>query len=254
VANFSDAVCDRIGRYVYRLVDPRNGHTFYVGKGTGNRVFQHVQGEIQADEEDDALTLKLGTIREIRNAGLDVIHIIHRHDIPDNAVDEVEAALIDAFPGLTNIQGGFGSGSRGPMNYKEIIDKYDLPEFESDPPEKLIFVNINAIEDRSDRKSIYDQVRYAWKLNVDRAKGADYILAVWRGVVVGAFVAERWLPAKSENFRDLNRPLVAPETRWGFHGREAESAEWHRFVGERGKRLTNESMKHVRFPIRYWKL
>jgi len=30
--------------YVYRLVDPRTLHTFYVGKGCGDRVFQHAKG------------------------------------------------------------------------------------------------------------------------------------------------------------------------------------------------------------------
>ena len=29
--------------YVYRLVDPRTLQTFYVGKGCGDRVFQHVK-------------------------------------------------------------------------------------------------------------------------------------------------------------------------------------------------------------------
>ncbi len=38
-AVFSKAVCQKIGWYVYRLIDPRNGETFYVGKGNYNRVF-----------------------------------------------------------------------------------------------------------------------------------------------------------------------------------------------------------------------
>ena len=33
---FTHEVCEKIGYYVYRLVDPRNGQTFYVGKGKGN--------------------------------------------------------------------------------------------------------------------------------------------------------------------------------------------------------------------------
>ena len=30
---FSDEVSKKLGYYVYRLIDPRNGDTFYVGKG-----------------------------------------------------------------------------------------------------------------------------------------------------------------------------------------------------------------------------
>lgn len=39
---FSPEVCDELKYYVYRLVDPRNGQTFYVGKGKNNRVL-HMQ-------------------------------------------------------------------------------------------------------------------------------------------------------------------------------------------------------------------
>lgn len=30
-----------IGFYVYHLIDPRNGQTFYIGKGQGRRAWQH---------------------------------------------------------------------------------------------------------------------------------------------------------------------------------------------------------------------
>ncbi len=62
---FPPEVVTRLGTYVYRLLDPRNGETFYVGKGKGNRVFAHIRAEagLQGDELDN----KLHRIREIRN-------------------------------------------------------------------------------------------------------------------------------------------------------------------------------------------
>jgi hypothetical protein len=45
--SFSPEAAEKIGLYVYRLIDPRNGHTFYVGKGKGNRVFQHCRNALQ---------------------------------------------------------------------------------------------------------------------------------------------------------------------------------------------------------------
>ncbi len=44
--SFSPEVIKELGHYVYRLIDPRNGETFYVGKGKGNRVFHHIAGEL----------------------------------------------------------------------------------------------------------------------------------------------------------------------------------------------------------------
>ena len=43
ITKFSDETAERLGYYVYRLIDPRNGRTFYVGKGKGNRVFEHIK-------------------------------------------------------------------------------------------------------------------------------------------------------------------------------------------------------------------
>lgn len=42
IDKFTGEVCKKLGCYVYRLIDPRDGSTFYVGKGTGNRVKMHI--------------------------------------------------------------------------------------------------------------------------------------------------------------------------------------------------------------------
>jgi hypothetical protein len=104
---FSESTCERAGLYEYRLIDPRNGETFYIGRGRNNRVFQYAEGEISSTTEEEEVGAKLSRIREIRNAKLDFLHVIHRHDLQSYEVArEVEAAFIDSYPGLTNIQGG----------------------------------------------------------------------------------------------------------------------------------------------------
>lgn len=84
--HFSNEVIEKLKYYVYRLVDPRNGHTFYVGKGKGNRLFAHVAGALKnfkdgknyLEENEDDVSTKMSTIREIVSSNLQVIHIIHR--------------------------------------------------------------------------------------------------------------------------------------------------------------------------------
>jgi hypothetical protein len=120
--SFPADVASKLKTYVYRLIDPRNGETFYVGKGQDNRVFSHIRAEqnLEGDEIDN----KLKRIREIRLAGFEVAHVIHRQGMDERTAFEVEAALIDAYPGLTNIAGRTGGTDYGVMHAKEIIRRY----------------------------------------------------------------------------------------------------------------------------------
>lgn len=236
---FSDEVSKKLKNYVYRLIDPRNGETFYVGKGKGNRVFKHAAGALQKQDDEDELSVKHQRIIDILNDGLKVLHVIHRHEIPEEAIYHVEAALIDAYPGLANDQGGHGSNSFGPMHSDQIIEKYDLPTLKYEPAEKLLLINVNNIKDRSSKIDIYNQVKGNWRISKKRAEKADYIIAALRGVAIGIFKAEKWL-------------LSSEDGRHCFEGKEASNDIWERFVGKRGKRIINDEMKHIQNPIRYW--
>ena len=147
IESFPTEVADKLKTYVYRLIDPRNGETIYVGKGQGDRVFAHIRDEQNLDGDD--LDNKLTRIREIRLAGFEVAHVIHRHGMDDKTALVVEAALIDAYPGLTNTVGGTGSNDYGVMHAREIVRHY-----RSEPAifeHKALMINVNRSASASGR-------------------------------------------------------------------------------------------------------
>jgi uncharacterized protein len=217
---FSSEVADKLKTYVYRLIDPRNGETFYVGKGRGNRVFAHIREKV--DEEDPSN--KLRRIRDIRLAGFEVAHVIHRHGMDERTAFEVEAALLDAYPGLTNIGGGFGSTEYGAMHAQEIVRRYAAEPAILKHKALLISVNRSAAD-----ASLYEATRYAWRVDVKKAEKADVILSTRQGLIVGAFVASKWLEATSENFPG-REPVPG---RYGFIGQEAPPAIAQLYLGRR---------------------
>lgn len=206
---FTSEISEKLGYYVYRLIDPRNGETFYVGKGKGNRVFAHAAGEIAEDSNGE----KLERIRKIKLSRLEVVHLIHRHGMDEKTAFEVEAALIDAYPGLTNIASGHASSDYGSMHANEIIERYTARQMEIRHKVLLISVNRTALE-----SSLYESVRYAWRLDKRRAQRAEFVVATVQGLGVGAFIPEKWLEATAENFRGQ----VAIPGRFGFIGKEAQ--------------------------------
>ncbi|MRT48200.1 hypothetical protein [Raoultella sp. RIT712] len=223
IMEFPPGVMEHLGWYVYRLIDPRDGSTFYVGKGKGNRVFAHMRGEVAAVDDDELLSNKLKQLREIRLAGLEVIHVIHRHGMVDEKTAyEVEAALIDAYPGLTNIMNGAGSNEYGAAHIKELIATYqpETVEFQH----KVLMISVNRSSKDVD---LYDAVRFSWRVRVERARKAEFILATVRGIVKGVYIADEWLESTRENFPEMpswdadDEFESTQKSRFGFRGRLA---------------------------------
>jgi uncharacterized protein len=222
IRSFPPDVAEKIKTYVYRLIDPRNGETFYVGRGIGDRIFSHIRGE--RNLEGDDIDNKMKRIREIIIAGLEVGHVIHRHGMNGDTASEVEAALIEAYSGLSNLVAGAGSNDRGVMHAKEIISRYSAEP--ADFRHKLVLINVNRSATES---SLYEATRYAWKINKTMAKQAEFVLPTKLGLIVGAFIAHEWIEATTLNFpgRD-NWP-----GRFGFVGMEAPYEIKALYVGKR---------------------
>jgi hypothetical protein len=86
--------------YVYRLIDPRNDETFYIGKGKGKRVESHERRVRLGKETNPAKAQK---IREIWQSGHEVKReIVGRFALEADAYN-AEAELIDKERPSTNL-------------------------------------------------------------------------------------------------------------------------------------------------------
>ncbi len=243
---FPDEVFKHLKWYVYRLIDPRNGETFYVGKGEKNRIFDHAKGDFTDEKgEEDATNLKSQRIKEIKAAGLEVSHVVHRYGIDSERVAyEIEAALIDAYQGLTNKVKGH-SKSLGLRHAEEIIREYSAEPFQVSHPLLLISIGVRF---GYENFSIYEAVRCAWKVNKRRAEKCELVLARRGKLVVGVFRPTKWIEATHANFpKELDSDLPG---KWGFVGDNPEPEVEQIYLN---KRVPDQYLpqKGAQTPFRY---
>ena len=194
--------------YVYRLIDPRTLQTFYVGKGCGNRVFQHVNDVMSLiSKNEDAESLKSQYILDILGAGKQVIAIIHRRGLTNNEALEVEAALIDSYPGLTNIQKGHHP-ERGLITVDDLKDYVRAVDY-NEPVEDYIIIKTSPIQ-KGMPVSLYQATRYCWRASLARAKKYRYVLSVVNGIVREVYKVERWYQATPERIAFEGSPTADP--------------------------------------------
>lgn len=208
---FDRRTIEKIGVYVYCLLDPISRKPFYIGKGTGNRVFQHSIAEIKNTSEGD----KIEIIRKIRESGNQVEHVIIQHGLDDATAFAVETALIDYAKhfgsDLTNIALGHNSSTFGIMTVEEIQRKYNAPPLEV-LGEGIIIININKTYTRAKGiKSFYEATRKSWVIDKTRIPGLKYVLSEYTGFIVEVFEVHRWYNIETANGK----------IRWAFEGVQA---------------------------------
>ena len=205
---FSSIVAERLGYYVYFLEDPRTEEVFYIGKGTGNRIFQHLDCAIGSRERN----AKLDRVREIHRSGHEVRHYIVRHGLTESTAFEVEAALID-FVGLGNLsnrQGGHLSADFGMLTPREVVAIYDAEELETDLPVLLINIGRKVQGDMNPRE-LYNATRKSWAL-ASRRERVQFVVSVYGGLTREAYRVKKWTPVWGSG-----------RSRWKFKGKVARS-------------------------------
>jgi len=193
---FSQSTIEKIGFYVYILVNPQNNKIFYVGKGKGNRIFDHINCEIDNQAENE----KFKIIEEIKKSNKEVKLYIVRHGSKDEKIAyEIEATLIDLLTHrdfkhlseITNILAGHYTWERGIKTVEEIEQLYTVEEL-TEVKHNLLIININKTYNPEKEKNLYEATRKSWRLNEKNLEKIDFVLAEYKGIVRAIFKPEKW--------------------------------------------------------------
>ena len=202
ISAFSQRTIEALAYYVYALVDPRDNRIFYIGKGCGNRVFQHAKDSLNENDQ----SLKLDIIRDILREGKQVCLYILRHNLTEETAYVVESVLIDLLTYskfnttnlLANVVAGHHQWDEGIKNTDEINSLYNCMKIEVNPGDTLLLVSLNKSFDQSKangvyrRPDIYEATRKYWQIRKNAPQEIKYVLGVYKGIVRSVIEVESW--------------------------------------------------------------
>lgn len=250
---FDENTIQNLKYYVYMLIDPRNNTPFYVGKGIGNRVFQHIDSVFNEFSNSNE---KLNTIKDILESGLEVNHVIIRHGLSENEAFQIEASIIDTLSHcnllLTNIVLGHHSITKGLMRADEIIRLYNsvpLTEIGSD----CIIININKKFKRGNNSlTIYEATKETWLINENNTSRLKYVLSEYKGLIVEVFEVDEWYKKERTKNKTIDKnkksQIQISVLGFGFNGKVASDEIRELYVN---KSIAHVKMKGSAQVIRY---
>lgn len=227
---FNAMVTTQLKEYVYALADPRKkgglpDRVIYIGKGNGNRCFNHARlehslGEGPLDEEEH----KLGRIREIRHSGVDVEVMIVAHGMSDEAALALEAVLIPLL-GNTNKVSGHG-GRNLWLTQNQINEAYDRPIERGDVElfrGNILFVSLNR-QDTVSLLQLENEATLAqatlgdWNTSAKRSARVDCIVGIKNGLIMSIFETVK-SSANTTEFQRLESEKKGEHRRSRFVGK-----------------------------------
>ena len=223
---FPREVIEQIGIYIYGLKDPRTDRYFYIGKGQGNRVYDHLALKDSGTESNP----KINKIEEIRAAGHEPSFDIIRWGLSkkeESVAFAIEASIIDTLnvDQLSNLVRGHGKGSGfGMLSEREIKEKFQGADFSSS--ESFIAFKLNRLwTPNLSSEDLYQATRKMWRVSGRRDK-ADYALAVSFGIVRQVYRIDQFSPeSRWERFTHDRDGTPLAKERWGFIGTVADDLQ-----------------------------
>lgn len=233
---FPQLAIEHLGCYVYLLIDPETDKVFYVGKGTGNRIFSHMNNSLDNPKETD----KVKIIRRIIKEGKEIKHVILRHGLTEKEAFEVEASLIDylGIEDLENLVRGQESIGRGMMSASDIIAQYAAEKITITEPGLILRVH-GLYRPGMTAEELYEITRGNWVVGKKREK-AEYAFSVVGGVVREVYKIHRWYPIKARD------DSYKTQERWRFDGGVAEELQ-HYVFGDISHYISTRSQNPVTY-------
>lgn len=184
------------GFYVYALVDPRNDKIFYIGKGTGNRVFSH---EAESNKNSKSEKLKIQKILEIEKSGFSVRRIIVNWGLTEDEAFASEAALINLTKYIADIKltnEVSGHHVHEALTVEDFEMHYGaIPLKKEDIKHSILVIKINKLYRRNmSDDELYDAIRGYWcaSLKTIETRKVEYVFGVYNGLIVAVYKPDEW--------------------------------------------------------------
>lgn len=118
-----------------------------------------------------------------------------------------------------------------------------------DITENIIAIKVNhSYKENMTEDELYDITRGYWKIDIKKAKHADYAISVYEGIIKEVYKIEKWLPA------ELIRRTTLPDAevrkgRYGFDGKVAEKEIRDKYID---KSIASLYKRGEANPIKYF--
>ena len=202
---FPASLHEALGYYVYMYVevgDAGYSDPIYVGKGRGNRCFDHLKSAPNKKSKEIEKLAKSGALRiDVLAYGLDQATAL-----------KVEAAAIDLIGkhNLLNMKRGDDSLEYGRITTDDLIAKLapveiiDATAFKEES--LLIRINRTYYSGMPDLE-LYEATRGFWAAKLDRCQNVKYAMPVYEGVIREVYECAAWFDAPSTHYstREINR-------------------------------------------------